>query len=398
MSTFENESSLPESVIPEAPVVEAPSPAAAAEPARPPMLERYFRAMVKADASDLHIKPNVPPHIRVKTNIMGSRSEPLTPAQTAQMAFELMDPKQRAFFEEHGGIDLAYELEGSDRFRVNVFRQRGLIALAVRRVTRKIPDFRALHLPPVLEKIAEEHQGLVLLAGTAGSGKSTTIAAMLQHINRTRACHILTIEDPIEYLYAGQKAIVSQREIGIDVPDFTDALKFLTREDPDVILIGEMRDTETFSAALQASETGHLVLGTVHASSSSQTLGRILDLFHADSRKLIRQSLSFNLRAIVCQKLLPSIAKGVDRVPAVEILMTNAVVRQLIEEERDGELPDVIRANERDGMQSFTRSLLNLIETNFVDPKVAYEVAPNVDELKMLMKGISAGRSGLLSR
>jgi twitching motility protein PilT len=172
----------------------------------------------------------------------------------------------------------------------------------------------------------------------------------------------------------------------------------MTREDPDVILVGEMRDHETFQAALQASETGHLVLGTVHASSASQCLGRILDLFQADSRKLIRQSLSFNLQAIICQKLMSSIAPGVDRVPAVEILLNNAVVRQLIEEERDGELPDVIRSNERDGMQSFTRSLLNLIETNYVDPRVAYEVAPNVDELKMMMKGISAGRSGLLSR
>jgi twitching motility protein PilT len=361
-------------------------------------MEKYFRAMVKADASDLHIKPGVVPHIRVRTDILAVRGEPIPPQTSVRMAFELMDAKQRAYFEDHGSIDLAYELEGSDRFRVNVFRQRGLIAIAVRRVTRNIPTFADLHLPPILEKVADEHQGLILISGVAGSGKSTTIAAMLEHINLTRACHILTIEDPIEYLYVGKKAIISQREIGIDVPDFESALKFHTREDPDVVLIGEMRDPETFQAALQASETGHLVLGTVHASSSSQTIGRILDLFHADSRKLVRQSLSFNLQAIICQKLMPSIAKGVDRVPGVEVLLTNPIVRQLIEEERDGELPDVIRSHERDGMLSFTRSLLNLIETDYIDPRIAYEVAPNVDELKMLMKGISASRSGLLNR
>jgi twitching motility protein PilT len=371
----------------------APAPAAAA-----PMLERYFHAMVKVDASDLHIKPGTPPHLRVHTEIRGTRSEPISPRQAEQMAMELMAPKQRAFFEEHGSIDMAYELPGSDRFRINVFRQRGMVALAVRRVTRNIPGFATLHLPPVIQKIADMHHGLILIAGIAGSGKSTTIAAMLDHINNTRACHILTVEDPIEYLYAPKKAIVSQREIGIDVANFEDALKYLTREDPDVVLIGELRDPETFQAALQAAETGHLVMGTIHASSSYQTLGRILDLFPAESRKLIRQSLAFNLQAIICQKLMPSIAKGVDRVPAVEVMLSNAVVRQLIEEERDNDLPDAIRSYERDGMQSFTRSLLNLIETNFVDPREAYDVAPNPDELKMLMKGISSSRSGLMGR
>lgn len=363
-----------------------------------PLLGKYFRAMIKADASDLHIKPGVPPHIRVKTRIVGARSEPLSPAITAQMAYELMDPKQRALFEENGSIDIAYELEGSDRFRVNVFRQRGKIALAVRRVTRDIADFTALNLPPILSKIAEEHQGLVLVAGTAGSGKSTSIAAMLRQINETRACHILTIEDPIEHLFVPKKAIISQREIGIDVPTFEAGLKYLTREDPDVILIGEMRDRETFQAALQAAETGHLVLGTIHASSASQTMGRILDLFPTESRGLARQNLAFNLRAIVCQKLLPAIVKGADRVPAVEVLLVNPVVRQLIEEGRDNEIPDVIRSHERDGMQSFTKSLLDLIERDFVDPRVAYEVAPSPDELKMRMKGISASHSGLVGR
>ena len=363
-----------------------------------PKLESYFRAMIKANASDLHLKSNSPPHIRMRSVIHPGKSGPLSEEEILEMATEIMTDKQRAFFVEHGSIDLAHELEGSDRFRINVFRQRGQVSVSVRRVTKDIPDFALLHLPPIVEEIAAFHQGLILLAGPTGCGKSTTIAAMLEHINKTRACHVVTIEDPIEYIYEDKKALISQREIGIDVEDFTFALKYLMRQDPDVILIGEMRDHETFQAALQAAETGHMVLGTIHASSAPQTIGRILDLFPPDARDRVRQSLAFNLRAVICQKLLPSIAEGIDRIPAAEILIINPSARQMIEDGRDAELNEIIRSNERDGMQSFTKSLLDLIEADRIDPKVAYENAPNVDELKMLMKGISSSRSGLLGR
>jgi len=363
-----------------------------------PKLEKYFRAMIKAGASDLHLKPGSPPHIRIRSAIRQTQHEALSADEIVRMADELMTDKQRRFFEEHGNIDVAHELEDSDRFRINIYRQRGNVAIAVRRVSRDIPDFEALHLPPVLAEIADHNQGLVLLSGPTGSGKSTTIASMLDYINKRRACHIVTIEDPIEYLFVDGKAIVSQREIGIDCESFQMALKYLMREDPDVVLIGEMRDHETFQAALQASETGHLVFGTVHASSASQTISRILDLIGSENRDLARQSLGFNLHAIICQKLLPSIAEEIDRVPAVEILISTPSVRQLIEEGRDSELPELIRASERQGMQSFTRSLLELIQADLVDPRVAYEVAPNVDELKMLMKGITSAQSGLIGR
>jgi twitching motility protein PilT len=363
-----------------------------------PRLEKYFRAMMKADASDLHLKPNTVPHIRVKSMIRPTQADELSSLEIAEMADELLSDKQKAYFQEHGSIDVAHELEDSDRFRINIYKQRGHVAIAVRRVTRQVPNFEALHLPKILSKISQETQGLVLLSGATGSGKSTTIASMLEYINSTRACHIVTIEDPIEYLYSDKKAIVSQREIGIDVETFESALKYLMREDPDVVLIGELRDHDTFQAALQASETGHLVFGTVHASSASQTIGRILDLFPQEGRELVRQSLAFNLKAVVCQKLLPSIVDGIDRVPAMEVMISNPSVRQLIEEGRELELPDVIRSNERDGMQSFTHSLLTLIEREMIDPKIAYEVAPNVDELRMMMKGISGRRSSLLGR
>ena len=310
-----------------------------------PKLEKYLRALVKAGASDLHLKANAVPHIRVRATVMPTQAGPLAPEEIAEMAYELMNEKQRQFFEEHGNIDVAYELEASDRFRINVYRQRGYVAIAVRRVSREIPDFESLHLPPAVAKIADAQQGLVLLSGGSGTGKSTTIAAMIEHVNKTRPCHIITLEDPIEYLFEDKKAIISQREIGIDVESFETALRYLMREDPDLVLIGEMRDHETFTAALQAAETGHLVYGTAHASTAAQTIGRILDLVGPENRDIFRQALAHNLQAIVCQKLLPSVAEGIDRIPAVEILVMNPTVRQLIEEKRELELTDLISAH-----------------------------------------------------
>jgi len=371
---------------------------AKSEVGTPGILEKYFRAMQKLQASDLHLKAGVVPHFRTRTAMRRTTADALTAEQVDAMALELMTPNQQAYYKKHGSIDLAYELEGEDRFRINVYRQRGDTAISVRRVTRQIPSIHELHLPEVLLKIAEAQQGLVLLAGPTGCGKSTTIASMLQHINETRACHIVTIEDPIEYLYDDAKSLVSQREIGIDVATFASALRSLMRQDPDVVLIGEMRDRETFEAALQAAETGHLVFGTVHASSAPQTVERILALFGSERSALIRQSLAFNLKAVVCQKLLPSIAEDVDRVPAVEIMLATPIVRQYIEEGRDQELVEIVRSSERDGMQTFTRSLLKLIETEYVDPRVAYEAAPNPDELKMMLKGISSGQGGIVGR
>jgi twitching motility protein PilT len=208
----------------------------------------------------------------------------------------------------------------------------------------------------------------------------------------------VTLEDPIEFLFENKKALVSQREIGLDVPDFQTALKYLMREDPDVVLIGELRDQETFSAALQAGETGHLVLGTIHSSGAPQTIGRLLDLFHAADREQARQALAFNLRAVVCQMLLPSAAQGVDRVPACEVMLASPLVRQYIAEGKENDLFDAIRAGEREGMRTFTTSLLELIERDFVDVRTAYEYAPNADELKMRVKGISTSPGGLITR
>ena len=268
--------------------------------------------------------------------------------------------------------------------------------MAARRVNAEILDFTQLYLPESMVKITEFHQGLVLLAGITGSGKSTTIAAALDYINATRACHIVTVEDPIEYLFKDKKSLVNQREIGVDVQNFEDALKYLMRQDPDVVLVGEMRDEETFMAALNAAETGHLVFGTIHASGAAQTIGRVLDLIPEGSRGLVRQTMVFNLQAIVCQKLLPSLKKGVHVVPAVEIMFANSTVRKLIDEGRDDELPKVIRACQTEGMLDMNECLKQLVENEFIDTDVAYAASPNPQELKMRLKGISTSSGSIL--
>lgn len=357
-------------------------------------LMKYFKAVVDLDASDLHIKAGAPPRVRVTGKVRPTKGEPLTNEQIEEMVIPLLSEPQKQYLHAHGAIDLAFELEGSDRFRVNIFRQRGRLSLAARRVPRTIPEFEDLHLPPIVKKIADYHQGLILASGITGSGKSTTLAAMIEHINRTRSCHIVTIEDPIEFLFDDKKAFINQREVGIDVATFDDALRYLMREDPDVVLIGEMRDKETFAAALRAAETGHLVFATVHASSTYQSITRILELFSSEERTLARQSLCFNLRAIVCLKLMPSIAEGIDRIPAAEIMINTPTVRKMLEEERDAEIAGIINSSPHDGMQDFNTSLHKLIELEQVDPRVAYEFSPNADELKMRLKGISGAGGG----
>ncbi len=351
---------------------------------------KYLKAVVDLDASDLHLKAGSPARVRVTGRMRPTKSEKLSSKQIEDLVMPMLSEPQKQFLHVHGAVDLAYELEGSDRFRINIFRQRGRLSLAARRVPRIIPEFKDLHLPEMVQKIAEYRQGLVLVSGITGAGKSTTLAAMLEHINRNRSCHIVTIEDPIEFLFEDKKAFINQREVGIDVSTFDDALRYLMREDPDVVLIGEMRDKLSFAAALRAAETGHLVFATVHSSSTYQTITRILELFPQEERGLARQSLCFNLRAIISLKLMASIGEGIDRVPATEIMLNTATVRKMLEDERDADIADIIRTSAPEGMQDFNSSLLELIEKEWVDPRVAYDYSQNPDELKMRIKGISS--------
>lgn len=364
-----------------------------------PRLNKYFKAVIKLKVSDLHLKAGRPAMVRMKGDLRPLSGGPLTDEQIREGIFEILSEKQRAHFEERGAVDFAYDVGtpgDADRFRVNAFQQRGQMSVAARRVDRNIRDFKELYLPDSIEKVAQFNQGMVLLAGITGSGKSTTIAALIDYMNQRNPVHIVTIEDPIEYLFTDKKAVINQREIGIDVLDFHEALKYLMREDPDVVLIGEMRDVETFSAAIHAAETGHLCLGTIHASSSAQTISRLLDLFPPEERRSVRQALEFNLKAIICQKLIPSVREGVPLVPAVEIMYTNASIRKLIREERDNEIIDVIRASYDDGMLDFTEHLRRLVEDGYIDHPTAYEAAPNADELRMALKGIKSASGGIL--
>jgi twitching motility protein PilT len=381
------------------PALETPPEEEVAGKKKGPSLNKYFKAVIKLKVSDLHLKAGLPAIIRMKGDLRPLQGGPLSAEQIREGIFEVLSEKQKNIYEERGAIDFAYDVGppgDADRFRVNAFQQRGKMSVAARRVSREIRNFSELYLPESLERVTHFHQGMVLLAGITGSGKSTTIAAMIDHIAQRDPVHIVTVEDPIEYLFTDKRAVINQREIGIDVIDFHDALKYLMREDPDIVLIGEMRDVETFGAAVHAAETGHLVLGTIHAASSSQTISRLLDLFPPEERRQVRQALEFNLRAIICQKLIPSVKPKVPLVPAVEIMFMNASIKKLIREERDNEIVDVIRASYDDGMVDFTEHLRRLVDSGFIDHPTAYEAAPNPDELRMALKGIQGRRAAIL--
>lgn len=361
-----------------------------------PQLNKYFKAAIKTQASDIHLKVGQPPKLRLRGELKNTTGEIMTAERIQELVFEILSPAQRESFLNCGTLDFAHEIGSENRFRVNVFRQRGVISLVARRVIAQVPSFESLHLPPILEQIAEAHQGLVLVVGPTGSGKTTTIASMLDHIARTRPCHIVTVEDPIEYLYSDSKAIVSQREIGIDVPNYEEALTYMMRQDPDVVFIGEMRDARTVTAGMRASETGHLVMGTMHSTNASQAVHRLLDLFPQEERFLVRQALALALKAIISQALLPSVREGIARVPAVEVMLANPSVRKLIADGREADLPQVIRTAQREGMVDLTDSLVRLVQEEWVDPKDAYAVAPSIDELKMAIKGIRTTAGGIL--
>lgn len=352
-------------------------------------MENLLRMTHKYGASDLHLKMGGPPYLRIDGNVRSLDIATLTPEKVKSLVYSILTEDQIATFEEKGDIDLSYGVAGVGRFRVNVFRQRGAISTAIRKVNVKIPVFSELNLPAeTMKKICAFRDGLVIISGITGSGKSTTLAAIIDYINTHRKCHIITIEDPIEYLYEDKMAFINQREVGIDVESFSSALRYVVRQDPDVILIGEMRDEETFATALSAAETGHLVLGTLHSSSCSQTFSRILDLFPSQRQDQIRQGLQFNLRCIICQRLMPGKTDDAKVVPALEILFSNPILRKMIKEKEDNKIADVIRAGKEEGMIDFTQSLCELIKSGLVDKKVGISFAPNPQALEMLLQGI----------
>ncbi len=365
-------------------------------------IDKIYRQLIKHSGSDLHMQVGKPPILRVRGTLRELQMEPITKERMWELFDPMISERDRQIYQETGGCDFSYVVvyEGEPwRFRVNMLMQMGYPGMVSRKVERSIPNFEGLYLPPVMEQLCKFDQGMVLLAGVTGSGKSTTIASMLNWINHNMRKHILTIEDPIEFVYTPDKCLINQREVGIDVKDFKIAMKHAVREDPDIMLVGEMRDMETFETAMHAAETGHLVFGTIHASSAPSTIGRILDLFPTAMHKALRGSMDFNMRGIVAQKLLKTICedgKGPGRVPIVEIMTFNPTVRKLILEGEDEKLPTAMRLGKEEGMQRFNESLYSFLQKDMISRAAAFEISPNVEELKMLIKGIDVKGAAIL--
>lgn len=362
-------------------------------------LKQILSYGVKNGASDVHLTVGSPPAVRIDGKIRFIDADELTPQDTHDFAAEIMNENAMELFEEKGDADLAYGVAGLGRFRVNVLKQRGSVGIVMRHVKGKIFDFNELNLPAAMTKIAEMQRGLILVTGTTGSGKSTTLASIVDYINQRNRLHIVTLEDPIEFLHTNKKSIVTQREVNIDTHDFYSALRAAMREDPDVILIGEMRDAETFQAAISAAETGHLVFTTLHTTNIMLTIDRILDMFPSNMHDQVRSQISLQIRACIAQRLLPS-ADGKGRVPAIELMFNNPGIASLIRENNLKQIPTAIVGGQEDGMQTFNISLAKLIKAGLVKEETAYAYSDNPEELKMNLQGIyiSSGRGGILKR
>ena len=345
-----------------------------------------LQSAVDQGASDIHLKPDHCPTLRIAGVLVPAIADPPSKELIAEIVQRILPAHQVERLAREKEVDFSYLHNNQWRFRVNVFYQRGDLCLAMRYVKTKVPSFADLALPEQLAKIATAENGIVFVTGTTGCGKSSTLAAMLNCINLHEQCHIITLEDPIEYVFKDSKSVIEQREIGLDTMSFTSALVHVMRQDPDAIMIGEMRDSQSFMAALAAADTGHLVLTTLHTTTAASTIGRVLDFFPAEERDQIRRQIATSLRAVICQRLVPAIAGSV--VPAVEILINTPMVRKLIEENRLDKLAAAIETGNEDGMQSFNQSLLKLVKAKLITETEAMSKATNPDALKMNLRGI----------
>jgi len=361
---------------------------------------KLLEQMKPLEASDLHIKVGIPPTYRINGSLRSVAGEPITEDEADHMLDDILNEQQQERFEEGGNLDFAWHLPDGDRFRINLFRSGGHRNTAVRRVQAEIPTYDELHLPQVYKDLVSKSTvGLVLVVGVTGSGKSSTLAAMIDQVNMARSVNIVTIEDPVEYRFVPKTSIISQRELGIDVEDFATALRYVVRQDPDVIFIGEMRDHDTIIAAIQAAETGHLVFATLHSADTMQAFGRMLEFFPQSERGFIRSSLSNSLLAICAQRLIPALddfAAGV--VPATEVLLNTPLVRDKIRDGEEKDLPSIISANPDSGMHNFNQSLAKMVTENWIDRRIALSYAPNREALDSLLKGIGISSGGLVGR
>ena len=363
-------------------------------------LPELLKAMVDLEGSDLHIATNTPPQIRIHGHLQRLQLPDLTPSETKNLVYSVLTDSQKKRFEESQELDFSFGIKAiGARFRCNVFNQRGAVGAVYRLIPEKIRTFGELGLPPVLATLAERPRGLVLITGPTGSGKSTTLAAMIDKINSERRDHILTIEDPIEYIHPHKNCLVNQREVHSDTASFSNALRAALREDPDIVLIGEMRDLETVEAALKIAETGHLTFGTLHTNSAAQTINRIIDIFPAGQQAQIRTQLSLVLEGIVCQALLPR-ADGRGRVCSMEIMVPTAAIRNLIRDDKIHQIYGAMQAGqEKMGMQTANQSLASLYQKRFITLETAMGSSSNRDELQdMINRGVGVVAGAGLGR
>ncbi len=352
----------------------------------------------RAEVSDLHLTVGVPPVLRIDGSLRAIEGfKPLMPADTKSLALELLSQDQMAVLEETRELDLSFGRRGAGRYRLNVYWQRGSIGLAIRVIRSTIPTIDELGLPQVTKQFAMADKGLLLVTGPTGSGKSTTLASMIQYINQNESCHIITVEDPIEYLYRHERSVINQRQVGDDTHDFQAALKHILRQDPDVILVGEMRDLETIEAAMTMAETGHLVFATLHTTDSIQTINRIVDVFPPNQQQQARVQLSFVLLGVIAQQLLPRTKGG--RVLAMEIFKVNAAARNMIREQEAHQIYTILETGAREGMITMNQWLFNLYQHGEITKEVAFSRSTNMEQMKrMLTQGGRAGGQQAMGR
>ncbi|MDR1167822.1 MAG: type IV pilus twitching motility protein PilT [Heliobacteriaceae bacterium] len=355
-------------------------------------IEQLLEQLVKSGGSDLHISSNLPPVMRIDGKLGRVEAPPLTPDEVENLLFPMITNEQRRRLEQDWELDFSYGIEGLSRFRVNFYKDKGNYAAAFRTIPSKVPAFETLGLPEVVRRMAEKPRGLILVTGPTGSGKSTTLASMIDYINSSRSEHILTVEDPIEFVHTSKQSVVHQRELGMDTRSFSNALKSALREDPDIILVGEMRDYETISLALTAAETGHLVFGTLHTSSAAQTIDRIIDVFPEGQQQQIRTQLASSLVAVFAQTLVQKLQpdgtkKG--RVMAQEIMIVNSALSNLIREGKSAQIYSTIQTNQGLGMQTLEAALARLLNNKLITMEDAISRTSRPDELKRLIQPVS---------
>ena len=350
------------------------------------LLQEFFAQAIDADASDIHLKPGQPPVYRLDGVLYKADADPIKIEDMWMLINEILPPTLKEQFDISQQVDFAWDFRENMRFRVNLFASKGDPTMAMRHVKSIIHNFEELHLPPQLANIITARRGIIILGGTTGSGKSTTLAAMIQHLNENEFRRIITIEDPIEYIFHDDRSMISQREVGFDTEDFMIGLKNALRQDPDVIMIGEMRDRDSVETAMAAAETGHLILSTVHTDTAATSISRILDMFPAQERGQIRTALSQTIKSVICQRLVPDIEGKVR--PAVEIMTDSPIVRKMIRSEETDKLPNAIESGGEDGMQNFNQSLFEMVSTGVITEETALQFATNVESMKMNLKGI----------